>query len=321
MMNEIKRSAKKRIIVWSVVSCILIVALVAGTAVSSSRENLNFIGFKLFGDGSAAFETFDDYSDYNEGGMEFEAAKVKSLDIKWDNGSIDFTNSFDNKVVFSETGNDSKKMYWMLDGNGVLHIRYDSSNGFFSLFSIGSNKEKTLSISIPEKMNFYDITVNCAGADIHAKKLNANHLDINTASGGAEISKLSAKKVNINTASGDFVLGGAISDELDINSVSGGFTVDAAIKKADFNSVSGDLEMHIKDIAESVDSKTVSGDCRITFPKSVTGFETEFESVSGDFSCDFSGKQSGKNFLFGDGHIKVEHESVSGNLTIKPKNQ
>lgn len=109
-----------------------------------------------------------------------------------------------------------------------------------------------------------------------------------------------AKKAQIETVSGDIDLSHA-----------------EITQKAEFESVSGDVNVCFSSMPEKLKSETVSGDTVWTFPKQAQ-FTLEFDTVSGDFTCEFdvTAVQRGK-YVCGDGTVSCSVDSVSGDLYIR----
>ncbi len=134
-----KKSAEKRIIIWSVVSAVLIAALVAGMLA------VDAIGC-LFGVGGREMSETDC--------AEFSAAEIKGMDVQWDAGEIYVSYSYADteniKITeYTENRKASDNMSYTVDDDGTLVIQSNSSV-YYSMFGLfgESNVKKELYIEI-----------------------------------------------------------------------------------------------------------------------------------------------------------------------------
>lgn len=304
-----RKSAKNRIIVWSVISAVLIGVLVVGLVFSSTFAiNSKWLMPKLN----------IDYSSYLSGNAEFTAADVKSLDINWTSGNIKIEQSDSNKIEISETSTsnitEEKKMRYKLDSEGKLTVNGFIADSFW--FSFGDGIKKTLTLKVPDNKSFNDISISTASADVEANKLKADKISTETASGRVTLKNVDGKSFSSDTASGDIKLTGSITDSIDVNVISAQCNIDSNCEKLDVSSVSGNVDANLGNNANDIDIETVSGVINLTFPENISGIKASHSSVSGAFLCEFDGNSKGETFTSGNGSIKIDMETVSGSMNI-----
>lgn len=104
------------------------------------------------------------------------------------------------------------------------------------------------------------------------------------------------------------------ANEFSLDIVSARVTV-SSLDTRDFelNSVSGNSHISFASQPQDIEMDTVSGDIQLVLPEDISGYSISNESVSGSINTnDF-----GNTFYYGDGYTRIEHNAVSGNLTIE----
>lgn len=306
-----RKSARNRIIVWSIVSVLLIGLLTVGII---GIRNYGALNFKLF-----SFSN-DDLDKMSTGSAEFDKNEVKSIDINWTSGTVDIKNSNTDKVEISENASydkdDDNAMRWSLD-DGKLKI-YDSKNAFgFHWFSFSMSPKK-LTVTLPEGISLDEFDVSSASADFTAESINADTFDIETASGKITIDSFEGKKAEINTASGTIDLNRVLADDVDIETISGECTVTGKIEKLNVSGVSSVLNLTVGKNNSEINAETVSGNVNIKTNCDESGFTANYSSVSGNFSSDFAGTNKNGKFVYGSGKADYNISTVSGNIEIQP---
>lgn len=305
-----RKSARNRIIIWSIISALLIGLLTVGII---GVRNYKVFNFKLF---SFSGEDLDKMS---TGSAQFDKNEVKSIDINWTSGTVEIKNGSTDKVEISENSSydkdDDNAMRWSLD-DGKLKI-YDSKNYGFQWFSFSLSPKK-LTVALPEGISLDEFDVSSASADVTAESINADTLDIETASGKIKVDSFEGNKADINTASGtvDFVT--ASADDVDVETVSGECTVSGKIEKLNVSGVSAGLNLTVGKNNSKISAETISGNVNIKTNCDKSGFTAHYSSVSGNFSSDFAGKNKDGKFVYGSGNADYNISTVSGNIVIQP---
>ena len=306
-----RKSARNRIIIWSIVSILLIGLLTVGII---GIRNYGALNFKLF-----SFPS-DDLDKMSTGSADFDKNEVKSIVISWTSGTVDIKNGNTDKLEISENvsydKDDDKAMRWSLD-DGKLKI-YDSKNAFgFHWFSF-SMPPKNLTVTLPAGISLDEFDVSSASADFTAESINADTLEIETASGKIKADSLEGKKADINTASGTIELNRVLADDVDVETVSGECTVAGKIEKLNVSGVSSVLNLTVGKNNSEINAETVSGNVNIKTNCDESGFTANYSSVSGNFSSDFAGVNKDGKFVYGSGKADYNISTVSGNIDIQP---
>lgn len=224
---------------------------------------------------------YDESNKYSVGSA--SVTPVPKLEIEWVSGEVDIVYYDGDEIQFveNEQENDDYKLRYRTTKN-TLYIepcRNGITNAELKKF------DKDLTVFVPENYAFKSI-------------------DIETVSG----------VINVTDITSDFI---------DIEYVSADINVSGSFKDLDFEGVSGALDVtNRSSIISKCDISTVSGDCILRLNKDISGFNCNYDSVSGGVSSkDFDGFESVKTLnsthhKYGDGLIKIDYESVSGDLEI-----
>lgn len=306
-----RKSARNRIIIWSIVSVLLIGLLTVGII---GILNYGALNFKLF-----SFSN-DDLDKMSTGSAEFDKNEVKSIDINWASGTVEIKNGNTNKVEISENmsydENSDNAMRWSLD-DGKLKI-YDSKNAFgFHWFSFSMSPKK-LTVTLPESILLDEFDISSASADFTAESIKADTLDIETASGKITVDSFEGKKADINTASGTIDFIAVSAEDVDVETISGECTVTGKIEKLNVSGVSSVLNLTVGKNNSEINAETVSGNVNINTNSDESGFTANYSSVSGNFSSDFAGTNKNGKFIYGSGKADYNISTVSGNINVQP---
>ncbi len=226
---------------------------------------------------------FDDNSAYSIGSGEVTATQVSGIDIEWVRGNINLEYYDGETISFteSETNEADYQLRYKVK-NGVLDIDFCKSGINFNAVSFGS-VSKDLTILIPQGKELSQLDIESVSAKVNSNGIAANQLDIETVSGNV-------------TASGSFV-------------------------SVDTESVSANIDITADTALKSFDAESVSGDVIINLPADISGFSVDADSISSSVNAnDFTINGSTVNndvLKYGDGHITIDFESVSGSLTVK----
>lgn len=220
-----KKSIIARIIIWSIIACILTGFLIAGL----TYRGWNFGSFFRIDDGN-----------YTYGGTEFDPAEIDSVEIEWISGDITIQEG--TKVSFSEHStsqlDEDEQMGYRIEGKTLIIKAYTRSQwwGF-------STPNKDLALTLPPELMKLDIEV--VSADVNM-------------SGNFTINQLSLEGV-----SGSWRMGDMICENVDMETVSGkiALTFSEMPHSINFDSVSGDIQLYVpKDAGFRINLDSVSGD-------------------------------------------------------------
>lgn len=314
-----KKSAKTRIIVWSIVSVVLTATLIL-SAVFMPKTNVGDIISGVFDYMNDDYdENFDNHVFTGSLDQEFDPAQVKDIEVNWAAGKIVFAKSDSDKIkVYEKTSGELKdrdKMQCIVKDDGTLEINCTKGGRVFFGLNFSSVLKKSLTVELPQNCNLSDIEINCASANIEASQIQAEALKVNTASSNVNITDCTLEDIKLDGASGKIELNSDITGDVKVNSVSGKVIVNGNCKSIDLTSVSGKVEFNGTKLNKA-NVETVSGDVELNLPQDISGFTAEFKSTSGDFESDFETTRQNKNYNYKDGSIEIDVQTVSGSLKI-----
>lgn len=273
-----KKNAAIRIVVYSVIILVLTAVLAAGILLP---RWWNRLGAHTGLSGAAS------------GGAAVEQAGVRELEIQWTAGSVTIQPEDIDRIEFAETGDDEHPMVWKLVQDRLVIRDYEGSN-----WMGWQDMEKDLVIRVPRQWQ-------------------PEEVDIQTASAQVTIQDLTAGSLELNGVSGTTRLLGCQARELSVDGVSGKTELQGKFGSVDVVTVSGDCTVTLDEMSREVELESVSGDMTLVIPEG-SGFTARWDSVSGDLRSDLEIRSSGGQYIRGDGSAKIDAESVSADLTIRP---
>ncbi len=151
---------------------------------------------------------------------------------------------------------------------------------------------------------------------------NLGEIFVNTVSGDLKLDALRANKISIKTTSGDIVFAAGVSDFCEIRSISGDTSLSQPnIKRLVITSISGDIV--IKEILcgdQDWIISSVSGDVELD-TAGIPSMRLTFRTAGGDFTSNVGYTREGKEYVIGDGRMKLVVSTTSGDLTIRATNR
>ena len=273
-----KKNAAIRIVVYSVIILVLTAVLAAGILLP---RWWNRLGAHTGLSGAAS------------GGAAVEQAGVRELEIQWTAGSVTIHPEDIDRIEFAETGDDEHPMVWKLVQDRLVIRDYEGSN-----WTGWQDMDKDLVIRVPRQWQ-------------------PEEVDIQTASAQVTIQDLTAGSLELNGVSGTTRLLGCQARELSVDGVSGKTELQGKFGSVDVVTVSGDCTVTLDEMSREVELESVSGDMTLVIPEG-SGFTARWDSVSGDLRSDLEIRSSGGQYIRGDGSAKIDAESVSADLTIRP---
>lgn len=314
-----KKSAKNRIIIWSVVSVILIGVLVSGISLLK-----NFAGGKI---NVSIFGIGTDFSNFERGNADFDYNDTKNIHINWKSGSVNIKESSTDRIkIYEDTVSENDRMYYNLVGNGTLEI-YDKKD--FTLIGFEFNsKNKNLTVEVPHKALLYDTEVSTASANIEVTDLYSQNMTLSTASGNIMLSNVKGTDLEIDTVSGTISTYKCDYSDIKSGAVSGRTTINTYSTCWNFkaNTVSGEVEVFFENAynnnklvdcnIKKVEVDSVSGGVKVNLPTDIEGFTAEMNSVSGAKIVNFNGAQYDDKTVYGNGKTDIDIETVSGRIEI-----
>ena len=299
-MNEIKqekrpvnKSAVVKIVIWSVVFCLLSGILLAGIA--GGVENLNIFGLPGVHISFGGF-TYEDADKYSVGEATIKDT-VTDLEINWVAGSIKVIPSDTDEIRVTETysgDDDDLRLRWRVK-NGKLTVQFRKA----TVFGTSNSVSKDLTVAIPAAM-----------------LESMGDVEITTVSGGVQFTG-NADEFTLDAVEGDLTVTGDIG-ELEVDAVDGKLTFTGSVRTADMDCVDTDVSMYLDGAAE-LSFDQVDGDVHLYLSEEIKGFSAELDAISGEISVegfDVS-SVSNKSARWGDGSLRIEMDGVGAELEIK----
>jgi hypothetical protein len=184
----------------------------------------------------------------------------------------------------------------------------------------GGKDRLKIEVKLPEGKHHYS-----GESDLVLRVPRGSGMDVETVSGNIEVADLKAR-LQLNTVSGDLVVKGT-PREVKLNTVSGDISLDdgESLESADFNTVSGSIEAHVRFRASgSFRFETVSGNITLKVPSGANA-EFSLSTFSGGITSDFGEKPEKTSkylpsqeldFTVGSGGARVKVNAFSGHIKI-----
>lgn len=273
-----KKSAVIRIVVYSLIILVLTAVLAAGILLP---RWWNRFGAHTGLSGAAS------------GGAAVEQESVRELEIQWTAGSVTIQPDDIDRIEFSETGGEEHPMVWKQTMERLV-IRYQEGGAW----SGWETHSKDLVIRVPRQWQPEEVEIQTTSARVAVSDLTAGALELNVVSGRTEVAGCTAR-------------------ELSFEGVSGAGKLAGQFGSLDVSTVSGECTLTLGEMSREVELESVSGDMMLVIPED-SGFTAQWDSVSGDLHSELEIRSSGGQYIRGDGAAKIDAESVSGDLTIRP---
>lgn len=313
-----RRSVVVRVCVWAVVLALLLGIFIT-LMLGGNIFGLNLGGLSLGSCGST--DMWYDDTGYEVGNTDIHEV-IHELKIDWIDGSVTVTTDPEAEALTIReqdrdggTPDQEDALRWIVSG-GKLTIRAYRPMRTVS----GSAMHKELEVRIPaawfEELDKVDIDT--VSGDIDARLSGTvGSIDIDTVSGSSFV-EAHCNKLSVDSTSGSVTMQGECNS-LSVDTVSGKTFFTGTAEDIELDSTSGNMTITLLQAAHELEMDTVSGQLVLTLPEDVAGFTAELDSVSGDIEIQNFAVTSQKHTrIYGDGSMKIEMDSTSGDLTIKP---
>ncbi len=248
---------------------------------------------------------------YSAGNFTYDGSGIKTVEVNWFGGEIEIVQRETAALSVSESGGSLKageQLHHYIKADKLI-IQYCKSGHIGEI----DEEKKKLRVEIPAGI---DLNINNTSATISMGTVSIDDCTIITVSGGVNLASVSADEVEIDIVSGSVNADSIFVRDFDVNGVSGSVSVkNISADEIGVKIVSGKTTLSLAKVCE-VDVSGVGGDVNITLPEGA-GAEVEFESAGGKLHSDKSYIKNGKIYTFGAGEVKVDVETVGGNLYIK----
>lgn len=299
-----KTSAIIRIVIWSLVACLLVSVLCIGLAG----------GFKGFSIGFGTSYSYEDADRYQIGSGQTDGSAIHTVEINWVRGKVQVQPGGESEIRWDETSNhslkDSQRVHYLAE-NGVLKLQFRDS----SWFHLGNSPAKELTVTLPAGINVKLLDIDSVSGDIAVDSLTIPTVKLETVSGGITAENIKGDSLDLNTVSGGMNTSGIVMTSVDAESVSGGLTMSGEIHNWDWDTVSGSASLTSAVCPRKIDTDSVSGDVKLTIPDN-DGFTANYDGTSGNLRSDFPTTGQKDTYIYKNGGASFSFESVSGDVQI-----
>lgn len=282
--RPVSASAVARIIIWSVVLCML-VGLFAQSMMGEGLLSVSFGGY-----------TYDDTGFAVGNGSTRET--IHGISVDWLAGDVIVTAADGDEIVITEDydgGREELRLRWKVE-DGELVVKYVKPYRF----RLKGMEPKNLTVAIPAAMleNMADVEIMAVDGSI-------------TYNGNAD-------ELSLEAVDGEIAVNGDIG-ELDIEGVNMQIIFRGAVRKADVECVDATVDMYL-DMATELSFDLVDGDIAVYLSEEITGFSVELDALSkGVDAAGFDGLQelSRGNTRWGDGRLRILVDGVDADVKIR----
>lgn len=296
-----KTNAIIRIIIFSIVICILLALLILGMQRGKGRTWTPRRLADGATDASLPSGTAPSLSSTipSTGSAQFsgseKAASLDKLSIEWVSGTITIRPGDTDTITYQESGVTDSKYQMVAQAKGsTLKLQYCKDG--VRLGWLASLK-KDLTITLPQDWICRELEIDAASATVDIQDLTIQELDLDTASGACRIVNCNIGEMEVDTASGDVDFSGTLQS----------FECDSA---------SARITLVLDNVPKQIEVDTASGDVDLTLPADA-GFTAQVDGMSTRFSSEFSTTTQNSRYICGDGKCIIKVDAMSADVTIR----
>ncbi|WP_099204000.1 DUF4097 family beta strand repeat-containing protein [Scatolibacter rhodanostii] len=224
--------------------------------------------------------------------------------------------------------------------NGGLEISWKQKKKLlpFLNFDLGFDfTQKNIQVEIPRYVYNSMNEINCENVSgkILIYDISPDKLKAETVSGNLNIHQIESNRIMLSSVSGEVHAEGLRAEEVELSATSGKISAEdisvthlnaegvsslvhlqGKIKNINASTISGEIRIESELCPEESDLETVSGAISLAIPKN-SAFTASYESVSGRFNSDFSGRyEEESQFIVGGGSASFAFSTISGNIKL-----
>jgi DUF4097 and DUF4098 domain-containing protein YvlB len=169
-----------------------------------------------------------------------------------------------------------------------------------------------------QDLSIGQLELHSIAGDIEAEDLTTVEFKVIGVSGDVSLSSITGD-LHLKTVSGDIEIENHKGSSLIVETVSGDIEYDGTAQAIRANTTSGDAEFEAKAI-QTLNANTVSGDMELHLGIDVKGLTIAFISNSGELrigEAEYDTPRHNQTITIGDGAVKVNLKSVSGDFSIE----
>jgi len=142
-----------------------------------------------------------------------------------------------------------------------------------------------------------------------------NSLEIDAASASLEVNDLTIREMEFDGASGTCIFNNCTVETLDLDTASGDVLFKGSLTQMECDAASANIILELTSIPKSLDLDTASGNLDLTLPEDA-GFTVTMDTVSGEFTSDFTTTQRNGSYVAGNGRCRIDVDAMSGCVMI-----
>ena len=232
-------------------------------------------------------------------GVALDAASIRNMEIEWASGAIVIKPMDITEIRISEEGvnQSSDPMVWKVK-DGKLVIQYSRNTDHdFGIGLLQGKDVKNLTIQVPRNWS-------------------CNSLEIDAASASLEVQDLTIREMEFDGASGTCIFNNCTVENLDLDTASGDVLFKGSLTQMECDAASANIILELISIPKSLDLDTASGNLDLTLPEDA-GFTVTMDTVSGEFTSDFTTTQRNGSYVAGNGRCRIDVDAMSGCVMIR----
>ena len=232
-------------------------------------------------------------------GVALDAASIRNMEIEWASGAIVIKPMDITEIRISEEGvnQSSDPMVWKVK-DGKLVIQYSRNTDHdFGIGLLQGKDVKNLTIQVPRNWS-------------------CNSLEIDAASASLEVNDLTIREMEFDGASGTCIFNNCTVENLDLDTASGDVLFKGSLTQMECDAASANIILELTSIPKSLDLDTASGNLDLTLPEDA-GFTVTMDTVSGEFTSDFTTTQRNGSYVAGNGRCRIDVDAMSGCVMIR----
>lgn len=163
----------------------------------------------------------DSYDRDEDERNEYEAEKIKNLDIDIDAANVLFTEGEQTDVIVVTLYNCRKSCYEGTVEGDTLYIEYESKHDIYN-----GNTDMKIVVAFPAGMNFDEIDIDMGAANVVADEFHVKELlDVTVGAGNLEIADGSYKNIKLSCGMGNVDMQGTVSGDVNVECGMGNMNV------------------------------------------------------------------------------------------------
>lgn len=297
-----------KIVILSVIAAALIVLVVWGI----TARNLIY-----FSHGRLQFGEQQEGQGVSQTEFETNVQGIQNIKLDFVSEQIDVVATNEDIIRIEETSSSELRKEDMMRcsviGN-TLVAESGLKDHWINFFNFLDYADIKVTLYVPSAyQNNFDL--GSVSGEINMQDATADALELHTTSGSIEVSNVQSDTLDMDSVSGELTAEGGSFEKVTADTVSGEINLEAQrMNEIKANSTSGEVNAFLNEMPARVDIDTISGSAKVAIPEN-DGFTVKYDSVSGDFNCDFALAHD----TYKEGGSDISVDTVSGSIDIIKK--